>query len=134
MRNTNFSYINSDSIFRSKEKIPTYITSDPSESSLLVAKEIRDLILKTQAEGRSCVLGLATGSTPIAVYKELIRYHKQEGLSFKNVITFNLDEYYPLEKVKISIHFQLPFHDFLEHSCNFSLNKYRNTTKATTIS
>ena len=44
------------------------------------------------------MLGLATGSTPLRVYKELIRMHKEEGLSFKNVVTFNLDEYYPILK------------------------------------
>jgi len=43
-------------------------------------------------------LGLATGSSPLKVYAELIRLHKEEGLSFKNVITFNLDEYYPLDR------------------------------------
>ena len=46
----------------------------------------------------NCVLGLATGSSPIKVYEELVRMHKEEGLSFKNVITFNLDEYYPMNK------------------------------------
>ena len=44
------------------------------------------------------ILGLATGSTPKSLYAELVRLHKEEGLSFKNVVTFNLDEYYPIEK------------------------------------
>ena len=44
------------------------------------------------------MLGMATGSTPILLYKELVRLHKEEGLSFKNVITINLDEYYPINK------------------------------------
>ena len=45
-----------------------------------------------------CVLGLATGSSPIRVYEELVRMHQEEGLSFKNVVTFNLDEYLPMDK------------------------------------
>ncbi|MCA9238875.1 MAG: glucosamine-6-phosphate deaminase, partial [Planctomycetales bacterium] len=49
------------------------------------------------AEGRTCVLGLATGSTPTGVYDELIRLHREEGLSFQNVVTFNLDEYFPMQ-------------------------------------
>lgn len=44
-------------------------------------------------EGKHAVLGLATGSTPLALYAELVRLHREEGLSFKNVISFNLDEY-----------------------------------------
>ena len=48
------------------------------------------------------LLGLATGSSPLSVYRELIRMHKEEELSFKNVITFNLDEYFPLSKEEIT--------------------------------
>jgi len=47
-------------------------------------------------KGETCVLGLPTGSTQIGIYAELVRLHREEGLSFKNVITFNLDEYYPI--------------------------------------
>lgn len=79
------------------EKIPTYIFPTSEEASKAIAEEIADLIRKKQSELKPCVLGLATGSTPKKVYKELIRLHKEEGLSFKNVITFNLDEYYPME-------------------------------------
>ena len=79
------------------EKIPTRIFSDPKEASKSVAQEIADLIRRKQKEGKSCILGLATGSSPKTVYAELVRMHREEGLSFKNVITFNLDEYYPME-------------------------------------
>lgn len=79
------------------EKIPTRIFTDPREASKSVAHEIADLIKLKQKEGKNCVLGLATGSSPKTVYAELIRMHKEEGLSFKNVISFNLDEYYPME-------------------------------------
>lgn len=63
-----------------------------------IATEIADLLKQKQAEGKMAVLGLATGSSVLGVYKELIRMHKEEGLSFKNAITFNLDEYYPISK------------------------------------
>src|SRR5688572_17918278 len=86
------------SMVDSFEKIPVRIYPDLNEGSKFVAKEIADLIRTRQAAGAPCVLGMATGSTPRSMYAELIRLHKEEGLSFKNVITFNLDEYYPIEK------------------------------------
>lgn len=72
----------------------------PINASLKVAKKIKKLILQKQKEGKQCVLGLATGATPVSVYAELVRMHKEDGLSFKNVVTVNLDEYYPMAKVK----------------------------------
>ncbi|OQP61818.1 glucosamine-6-phosphate deaminase [Niastella vici] len=86
------------SMVDSFEKIPVRIYPDLKEGSKFAAREIADLIRSKQAAGQSCVLGLATGSTPRSMYAELVRMHKEEGLSFKNVITFNLDEYYPIEK------------------------------------
>jgi glucosamine-6-phosphate deaminase len=80
------------------EKIPVKIYPTPAEGSKYVAGVIADCIREKQQNGRPIVLGLATGSTPISMYKELVRLHREEGLSFKNVITFNLDEYYPIEK------------------------------------
>lgn len=80
------------------EKIPVKIFPTPKQGSSFVAQEIAKLIREKQAKGEDCVLGLATGSTPISMYAELVRLHREEGLSFKNVITFNLDEYYPLER------------------------------------
>src|SRR5690606_4777876 len=67
-----------------------------SEASNVVAKRIATIIKEKQAKGETAVLGLATGASPIGVYRELVRLHKQEGLSFKNVVTFNLDEYFPM--------------------------------------
>ncbi len=81
-----------------KEHIKTRIFSDARDASISVAAEIAALIRRCAAEGRNCVLGLATGSTPVSVYAELVRRHQQESLSFKNVITFNLDEYYSMQK------------------------------------
>ena len=79
------------------EKIPVKIFPDLKQGSLAVAKEIAALILEKQKQKEKCVLGLATGSTPKTLYAELVRMHKEEKLSFKNVITFNLDEYYPID-------------------------------------
>ena len=84
------------------EKIHSVIFDDSKKASLMIAKEISDLIKEKQKQKKNCVLGLATGSSPISVYQELVRLHNQEGLSFKNVITFNLDEYYPMSKDDIN--------------------------------
>ncbi|MGX5688704.1 glucosamine-6-phosphate deaminase [Arcticibacter tournemirensis] len=79
------------------EKLPVSVYPDPMKASLAVAQRIADLIKSKQAKGETTVLGLATGATPVRVYAELVRMHKEEGLSFKNVVTFNLDEYYPMQ-------------------------------------
>jgi len=79
------------------EKIHNVVFPSDREGSLAVAREIADLIRRKQKENKYAVLGLATGSSPIKVYDELIRMHREEGLSFKNVVTFNLDEYYPMD-------------------------------------
>lgn len=78
------------------EKLPVTVYANEDIASKKVARRIADLIISKQAKGESAVLGLATGATPVNVYKELVRIHKEEGLSFKNVITFNLDEYFPM--------------------------------------
>ncbi|WP_419788689.1 glucosamine-6-phosphate deaminase [Mucilaginibacter sp. SP1R1] len=79
------------------EKLPVSVYSNQQQASLAVAARIAKLIRDKQTRGEKAVLGLATGVTPIAVYAELVRLHRNEGLSFKNVITFNLDEYYPMK-------------------------------------
>lgn len=79
------------------EKIHNVIVKSSEFGSKIVAREIADLILQKQANNETCVLGLATGSSPIKVYDELIRIHHEEALSFYNVVSFNLDEYYPME-------------------------------------
>ena len=95
------------------EKIHNIIFDSSKKASILVAQEIADLIREKQKLGEKCVLGLATGSSPIKVYEELIRLHKEEGLSFSNVVTFNLDEYYPMDKSNIqSYHYFMHEHLF----------------------
>lgn len=80
------------------EKIHNVIFDNSDEASVAVAQEIAELIREKESKKEPCVLGLATGSSPIMVYEELVRMHQEEGLSFRNVITFNLDEYYPMSK------------------------------------
>jgi glucosamine-6-phosphate deaminase len=80
------------------EKIPVKIFAGIKEGSLFAANEIATLIREKQQQNLPCVLGLATGSTPKTLYAELVRMHRQEGLSFRNVVTFNLDEYFPIDK------------------------------------
>lgn len=84
------------SILTKFERMPTTIYADAKEASVAVAQEIAALIRQKKRQGEKCVLGFATGSTPIRVYSELVRLHRQEKLSFRHVITFNLDEYYPM--------------------------------------
>lgn len=78
------------------EKIPVEIFADSSGATRQLAAEIAALIKERNGAGRPAVLGLATGSTPVPLYRELIRLHREEGLSFQQVVTFNLDEYYPV--------------------------------------
>ncbi|PXX96076.1 glucosamine-6-phosphate deaminase [Marinifilum breve] len=78
------------------EKMPADIFATAEKGAKWVAHEIANLIKEKAEKNDPCVLGLATGATPLGVYAELVRMHKEEGLSFKNVITFNLDEYYPM--------------------------------------
>jgi glucosamine-6-phosphate deaminase len=97
------------------EKIHNITYKSSLEASILVAQEIADLIRKKQQEQKHCVLGLATGSSPIKVYEELVRMRKEEGLSFVNVITFNLDEYFPMDKSNIQSYFYFMHEHLFSH-------------------
>ena len=79
------------------EKVPVTVYENQFIASRTVAHRIADLIRRKQEQGEQAILGLATGATPVKMYEELVRLHKEEGLSFRNVITFNLDEYYPMQ-------------------------------------
>jgi glucosamine-6-phosphate deaminase len=78
------------------EHLKTAVYTDADSACRQVAGVVAELIRERSAVGESAVLGLATGSTPVRLYRELIRMHREEGLSFQNVVTFNLDEYYSL--------------------------------------
>lgn len=84
------------------EKLRTDIFDDEVEGSVNVAQEIATLIRSKQKENDSCVLALPGGSSPMGVYAELVRMHKEEGLSFKNVYIFNVSEFYPLDDTQHS--------------------------------
>lgn len=77
-------------------KIPTLVFPTSAQASRHVALMIESLIRQNNSANRPTVLGLATGSTPVGLYRELIRLHKEAGLDFSRVVTFNLDEYYPM--------------------------------------
>src|SRR6187401_863486 len=98
-----------------RERIRTVIVDDHDEVGLLVARRIADLIQARRRAGARTVLGLATGSTPIGVYRELIRMHREEGLSFKNVVTFNLDEYYPMAPDSIHSYRRFMWENLFSH-------------------
>ncbi|MDL2256722.1 glucosamine-6-phosphate deaminase [Bacteroidales bacterium OttesenSCG-928-I14] len=85
-----------ESVLTRLEKIPTIIYESADEGSLAIAGEIASQIRKKQEVGQMFVLALPGGRSPQSVFKELIRLHKQENLSFRNVIVFNLYEFYPL--------------------------------------
>ena len=84
------------SVLTRLEKIPTDIYETAEEGANYIALEIAQLIREKQKAGRFCVLALAGGNSPRNVYAALVRMHQEEGLSFRNVIIFNLYEYYPL--------------------------------------
>ena len=78
------------------EQIPTMVCPTADDGSLYVAGQIAKAINAKSLQGEMFVLGLSTGKSPIGIYHELVRMHKEEGLSFKNVIVFSLDEFYPI--------------------------------------
>lgn len=97
------------------ERIRTIVAENHEEIAVLVADRIAALIKERNATGASAVLGLATGSTPIGVYRELVRKHKTEGLSFRHVVTFNLDEYHPMPKDSIHSYHRFMWENLFSH-------------------
>lgn len=91
------------------------LRSDAEEASIYVAQQIAELIRQQQNLGKPAVLGLATGNTPKRVYQELIRLHQNQGLSFHNVISFNLDEYYPIGPENILSYTYFMQHNLFSH-------------------
>jgi len=97
------------------ERIRTVVVEDHEDIARLVANRIATLIGERNASGEPTVLGLATGSTPIGVYRELIRMHNDDGLSFADVVTFNLDEYYPMPKDSIHSYHRFMWENLFSH-------------------
>lgn len=100
----------------SLEKIPVKIFPDSDKGSAFVAEQIASLIRQKESEGKPCVIGLATGSSPKSLYAHLVRMHREEGLSFKNVIAFNLDQYYPMEKDALQSYHYFMRKNLFEHT------------------
>ena len=99
----------------SRERIPTFVLDEHEDIAHVVASRIASLIRERESAHRPVVLGLATGSTPIGVYRELIRMHREEGLSFRNVVTFNLDEYYPMSPDSIHSYHRFMWENLFDH-------------------
>ena len=97
------------------EKIHNVIFDNSKSGSKVVAREIADLIKYKQSKKQKCILGLATGSSPITVYEELVNIHKREKLSFKNVITFNLDEYSPISNENTESYYTFMHQHLFDH-------------------
>ena len=99
----------------SPERIRTAVFEDHESLARAVAVRIAEVIRERQRESRGAVLGLATGSTPVGVYRELIRMHRDEGLSFRDVTTFNLDEYYPMEPESLHSYHRFMWENLFRH-------------------
>jgi len=98
-----------------RERAPVLIFDAPDAMAHQVARRIANLIEERQAVNQTLVLGLPTGSTPIGVYQELIRMHEEEGLDFSNVVTFNLDEYYPMDPESLQSYHRFMEENFFNH-------------------
>jgi glucosamine-6-phosphate deaminase len=100
---------------RSREERVPVVIAEHDQIARQVAHRIAEIIRSRQAAGESAVLGLATGSTPIGIYRELIRLHREEGLDFSDVLTFNLDEYYPMQPDSIHSYHRYMWENLFEH-------------------
>ena len=97
------------------EKLPVTVYPNQKVASVAVAHRIAALIRDKTTKGEKTVLGLATGVTPVGVYAELVRLHKEQGLSFKNVVTFNLDEYYPMQPTAAQSYVTFMYENLFSH-------------------
>lgn len=98
----------------SLELIPVNIFDDSDQASSVIANDIINQINNTD-KSRPFVLGLATGSTPIKVYQKLIAAYDEGKVSFVNVVTFNLDEYYPMEPDSIHSYVEFMHKNLFDH-------------------
>ena len=96
-------------------RVPSLLCPTSAAANRFVAREIDKLVRARNAAGKPTVLGLATGSTPVGLYRELIRMHTDEKLDFSKVITFNLDEYLPLPKEDPHSYFRWMHETFFNH-------------------
>jgi len=99
----------------SRERIPTVIADTYDDIARRIAGRMAEIIRDRASTGKNAVLGLATGSTPIGIYRELIRLHREDGLDFSRVVTFNLDEYYPMAPDDLHGYRRFMRENLLEH-------------------
>jgi glucosamine-6-phosphate deaminase len=97
------------------ERIPVVLAASYDLIAKLVARRIAEIIRDRRAAGRPAVLGLATGSTPIGIYRELIRMHRDEGLDWSQVKAFNLDEYYPMPPDSVHSYHRFMWENLFDH-------------------
>src|SRR5687768_7633362 len=97
-----------------RERVPVVIVEYDAIAERL-ARRIAEIINSRRAAGSHAVLGLATGSTPIGIYRELIRMHREEGLDFSDVVTFNLDEYFPMKPDSIHSYHRYMWENLFSH-------------------
>jgi glucosamine-6-phosphate deaminase len=95
--------------------LPSYVFANNQDLARYVADQVASVIRARNAVGQPAVLGLPTGSTPVGVYRELIRMHKEEGLDFSRVVTFNLDEYYGLGADRLQSYRRWMHENFFNH-------------------
>jgi glucosamine-6-phosphate deaminase len=100
---------------RDRERLRTVVLHEHEDLAALVAERIIEVIHReTRAKGK-VVLGLATGSTPLGVYEELIRRHQAGDVDFARVVTFNLDEYYPMSRESPHSYHRFMWENFFAH-------------------
>ncbi|SMD33824.1 glucosamine-6-phosphate deaminase [Reichenbachiella faecimaris] len=97
------------------ERIPVRVFESDVVASIAVAEQMASVIKEKQSQNKMAVLGLATGSSPIKVYRELVRMHQEDGLSFANVVSFNLDEYYPMRKTSDQSYYYFMHQHLFDH-------------------
>src|SRR5437773_2050841 len=97
------------------ERIPVVVAQTYDDLARRIARRMAEVIRERAGGGRGAVLGLATGSTPIGVYRELIRLHREEGLDWSRVVTFNLDEYVPMAPDSLHSYHRFMWENLFEH-------------------
>jgi glucosamine-6-phosphate deaminase len=96
-------------------EIPCYMFESNTDVARHVAQTIANTIRERNSFGEKAVLGLATGSTPVGVYRDLIRMHRDEGLDFSEVVTFNLDEYFGVQPTQLQSYHRWMYEQFFDH-------------------
>ena len=97
------------------ERIPVVVAEESDDIVRRIARRIGEIVRGRRAAGKHAVLGLATGSTPIGVYRELARLHREEGLDLSDVVTFNLDEYFPMTPASLHSYHRFMRENLFEH-------------------